>query len=391
MTAAVDAGPLVYVIAGEPSGDMLGGALMESLKALTGGTVRFAGVGGLAMRAQGLESLFPMEDLAVMGIVEVLPRLPALLARIRETAADVAARRPDVLVTIDSPDFNFRVARKVRRLAPDVPLVHYVAPTVWAWRPERARQVAGFLDHVLCLFPFEPPYFAREGLAATFVGHPIAARPPLPAADKARWALGLEGDRPVLAVLPGSRASEVSRMMPVFAGTVRQLLAGGWRGTVVIPTLDKVRAVVEREAAGLACRTLVTTSSDEKWTALAAADAALAASGTVVLELAAAGTPTVVAYRVSPISAAVGRRLIKVAHVGLVNILMNREVMPEYLQEACTAERLAPAVRGLLTDAAARDAQKQALAEAMAMLRPPDGTPADAAARVVLDTIKART
>ncbi|MEP4913391.1 MAG: lipid-A-disaccharide synthase, partial [Alphaproteobacteria bacterium] len=236
--------PLVYLIAGEASGDALGASLMAALKTRLGGAVQFAGVGGPLMADEGLDSLFPMDDLAVMGLAEVVPRLPKLLTRMAETRADVVAKNPAVLVTIDAPDFCFRVARKVKALRPGLPIVHYGAPTVWAWRPKRAKAVARFLDHMLCLYPFEPPYFTREGLAASFIGHPIAlsmgAQPGADdRADDFRSRHAVAADAQVLAVLPGSRGGELDRLLPVFGETLTRLWTGGWRGRVVVPTLAR--------------------------------------------------------------------------------------------------------------------------------------------------------
>ena len=384
--------PLVYLIAGEASGDALGASLMAALKIRFGGAVRFVGVGGPLMADEGLDSLFPMDDLAVMGLAEVAPRLPQLLKRMAETRADILAKSPAVLVTIDAPDFCFRVAKKVKAIRPDLPIVHYVAPTVWAWRPKRAKAVAQFLDHMLCLYPFEPPYFAREGLDATFIGLPIVLSMGSQPGGEDRAAdfrarHGIPGDMQVLAVLPGSRGGELDRLLPVFGETLARLWAGGWRGRVVVPTLarhgDRIAAAV-RDWPG---DPLVVTGNDEKWRAFAAADTALAASGTVTLELAAAGVPTVIAYKVSGVTAAIARRLIRTPHAGLVSILLGEEVMPEFIQDDCTAERIVPALQALLGDEAARATQRGHFKQAMAMLQGPADGPAAAAAEVVAGVI----
>ncbi|MEQ9557699.1 MAG: lipid-A-disaccharide synthase [Rhodospirillales bacterium] len=384
--------PLVYLIVGEASGDALGATLMAALKSRLGGAVRFAGVGGPLMAGEGLDSLFPMDDLAVMGLAEVVPRLPQLLRRMAETRADILVRNPAVLVTIDAPDFCFRVAKKVKALRPGLPIVHYVAPTVWAWRPKRAKAVARFLDHMLCLYPFEPPYFAREGLDATFIGHPIAlSMGTQPGADdraadfRARHAVA--ADAQVLAVLPGSRGGELDRLLPVFGETLARLWAGGWRGRVVVPTLARHKDRIAAAVQGWPGNPLVVAGNDEKWRAFAAADTALAASGTVTLELAAAGVPTVIAYKVSGLTAAIARRLIRTPHAGLVSILLGEEVMPEFIQGDCTADRLAPALQALLGDEAARATQRGHFKQAMAMLQGPADGPAAAAANAVAGVI----
>tara|TARA_R110002074_G_scaffold1134_13_gene6898 strand:+ start:5114 stop:6295 length:1182 start_codon:yes stop_codon:yes gene_type:complete len=384
--------PLVYLIAGEASGDALGASLMAALKTRLGGAVRFAGVGGPLMADEGLDSLFPMDDLAVMGLAEVVPRLPKLLTRMAETRADVVAKNPAVLVTIDAPDFCFRVARKVKALRPGLPIVHYGAPTVWAWRPKRAKAVARFLDHMLCLYPFEPPYFTREGLAASYIGHPIAlSMGAQPGADdraadfRSRHAVA--ADAQVLAVLPGSRGGELDRLLPVFGETLTRLWAGGWRGRVVVPTLARHEGRILAAVQDWPGNPLVVTGNDEKWRAFAAADTALAASGTVTLELAAAGVPTVIAYKVSGVTAAIARRLIRTPHAGLVSILLGEEVMPEFIQDDCTAERIVPALQALLGDEAARATQRGHFKQAMAMLQGPADGPAAAAAEVVAGVI----
>lgn len=388
--------PNVYLIAGEASGDVLGAGLMTALKTRLGGDIRFSGVGGPLMAAEGLETLFPMEDLAVMGLAEVLPRLPSLLRRMGKTRADIAAKKPDVLVTIDSPDFCFRVARRVKAAMPDLPIVHFVAPTVWAWRPGRAKAIAGFLDHILCLYPFEPPFFEREGLNATFIGHPIAVSTGTARGAEARAAAfrsqhDISEGTQVLAVLPGSRGGELDRHLPVFGDTLARLSMGGWQGRVVIPTLARHMNQVRDATANWPASTVVIAGDENKWGAFAAADAALAASGTVTLELAAAGVPALVAYRVSPLSAAIARRMIRVDHVGLVNILLKEAVMPEFLQNDCTAARLAPALSALLGDEDARNRQRARFRDAMTLLQGPGTGPSEAAADVVAQRITGNT
>ncbi len=381
---------LIYLVAGEPSGDVLGAGLIRGLRGVYGDRVEFTGVGGDRMAAAGMESLFPMAELSVMGLAEVLPRLPGLLRRIGETAADVARRRPAALVTIDSPDFSFRVAKKVKRMAPDVSLIHLVAPTVWAWRPGRAKAVAAYLDHLLCLLPFEPPFFAAEGLPATFIGHPLAAEAVAGNGPRFRAGHDILAEDQVLAVLPGSRMGELQRLLPIFGATVDRLHAAGWRGRVVIPTLENIRDQVHQGSRRWPTPPVIVTGDGDKADAFAAADAALAASGTVVLELARAKLPSIVAYKVNAVSAALGRRLIKVRHVGLINILLDREVMPEFLQEACRPDDLAAALGDLLGDPAARMAQKDACRKAIAMLRGPDGAPTETAARTIAHAVGGR-
>jgi lipid-A-disaccharide synthase len=375
--------PLIFLAAGEPSGDALGARLMAALDRLSDGRVRFAGVGGPRMAAEGLESLFPMADLAVMGAAEVLPRAPLLMRRIRETVDAIGRLTPAAVVTIDSPGFAFRVQRRLPR--GKARRIHFVAPSVWAWRPGRARTIAEFLDRVLCLLPFEPPYFEREGLAASFVGHPVVeegADKGDGAAFRARHALG---GAPVLAVLPGSRRSETSRLLPIFGRTVAALSATRPDLRVVVPTVSTVVAPVRAAVSSWSGRPIVLEGTAEKFDAFAAARAALAASGTVSLELALAGLPMAIAYKINPVTYAWVKPLIKLKHVTLANILLEREAVPEFLQARCRSDLLADAVARLLDDETVRQAQLRDLREAVRRLGAEGEAPSVRAARAVLD------
>jgi lipid-A-disaccharide synthase len=359
--------PLIYLIAGEESGDRLGGPLMRELRDLLDGEVTFAGVGGPMMMDAGLKSLFPMQELSVMGLTEVLPRLPGLIRRINQVTADIRARRPNLLITIDAPDFCFRVAKRLK--GEGVPLVHYVAPTVWAWRPGRAKKVSGFLDHLLALLPFEPPYFEAHGLACTYVGHPVLES----GADKGngsafRVARGIGADAPLMVLLPGSRAGEAGRLLPVFTETVQRLRATVPGMHIVIPTVPATREKVENAVTGLGMQVHLVGTDREKFDAFAAADVALAASGTVALELAMAGTPAVIGYRMAPVTAFLARRLVRSPYANLVNIILGREAVPERVLEDCQPDLLAAEVERLFTSSSARDAQQQAYRDALSAL-----------------------
>jgi lipid-A-disaccharide synthase len=380
--------PLIFLVAGEPSGDLLGARLMAALRAETGGAVRFAGIGGEHMVAQGLHSLVPITDLAVMGVFEILPHALRILRHIRTAAAAARAARPDAIVTIDSPSFSLEVSQRLRGL--DVPLIHYVAPSVWAWKPWRAAAMARYLDHLLTLLPFEPPYFEKHGLATTFVGHPaieMASRPTNPAAFRARH--GIPAGAPVVCVLPGSRRGEVRRLAPLFGTAMGMLSACFPDLRAVVPTVATVAAEVTAATAFWPVPTVVLTDPDDKYEAFAASTAALAASGTVAVELAVAGVPTVVAYRVSALTAFVARRVVKVRYVSLPNILLDRAVQPELLQADCTPAKLAAALATLLADPAARAAQIAAAREAVRLLDPGAVAPSRRAAQVVLSLIAA--
>lgn len=372
--------PLIFLVAGEPSGDLLGGGLMAALKAATGGRVRFAGIGGSAMAAEGLQSQFPLSDLAVMGIFEVIPHAPLIFRRVRETVEAVKSLRPDAVVTIDAPAFAFRVGKKLKGLG--IPLIHYVAPSVWAWRPRRARMISRFLDHLLVFLPFEPPYFTREGLAATFVGHPaVEASKGDGASFRARH--GIPATAPVLVMLPGSRRGEVRRLLPVFGDTLAILKRSHPDLRVVIPTVPNVEADVRAGVAGFTDSAVVV-GADEKYDAFAAANVSLAASGTVVLELAVAGVPTVMAYRLSSFSAWVAKRMVKVRFATLVNLVLDRDVVPEMIQERCRPDLLVAELSKLLDSEDSRARQRNAFAEVVRALTPPGAGPSERAAAVVL-------
>jgi lipid-A-disaccharide synthase len=324
-----------------------------------------------------------MHDLAVMGLLEVLPRLRHLRRRLNQVAADVRTRRPDVLVTIDSPGFTLRLLRLLTGAG--IPRVHYVAPQVWAWREHRVREFPGLWERLLCLLPFEPEFFAGHGLPATFVGHPVL-QSGADRGDAARFRAthGLAADAKVLVLMPGSRRSEVPRLLPVFGATL-SLLAGRIPGLVpVLPVASAVAETVRRAAESWPIRPVIVTEVAEKHDAYAAASAALTKSGTSTLELALAGVPMAVTYRVNPLTAAIARRLIRVKHVAMVNLLAGREVVPELLQQDCTPGRLAETVEHLLGDPAAVAAQRVAFREVIARLAAPAGTPSEAAAREVL-------
>ncbi len=376
---------LVYLVAGEESGDVLGARLMAAITAQRPGTT-FAGLGGPRMTAAGLTPIFPMRELAVMGLLEVLPKILRLRARLRQTVADIRARRPDVVVTIDSPGFTLRVLDQLRDSG--LKRVHYVAPQVWAWKEKRVRTYPGLWDRLLCLLPFEPAFFARHGLEATFVGHPVLES----GADhgnaaRFRAAHAIPPDAPVLILMPGSRRSEVSRLLPVLAETLRLLRARFPAIVPVVPIADAVAESVLAATAAWPVRPIVVTAAADKHDAFAAAAVALTKSGTSTLELALAGVPMAVTYRVNPITAMIARRLLTVPYVAIVNILAGREVVPELLQQDSNPTRLAAEITRLLSDEGAAQAQRDAFAAIVASLRPVEGAPAEAAARAVLELV----
>ena len=380
--------PLVYIIAGEPSGDILAARLIRALKHLTGGRVRFAGIGGEAMRAEGLPSLFPQADLAVMGFAEVVPRIPKILRRLQETLADIEAKRPALIVTVDSWGFTGRVAKKLKEAGSTIPRLHYVAPMVWAWKEKRAKSLARYVDRLLCLLPNEPAYFARHGLKAVHVGHSVLERLDEPGDGQGfRRRHGIAADTPLLCVLPGSRTSETSRLLPIFAETAA-LMAGRFPGLqVVVPSVETVAEQVRRVVSGWRVPAVVVDSA-EKWDAFAASDAALAASGTVALELAVSKVPMVIGYRVAAMTAAIARRLLTIKYVCLLNLLLDRLMVPELLQERCVPADLAKELSPLMRDGPERRLQLAGCAEALRALGVDGEAPSLRAAREALSMMR---
>lgn len=380
-------GPIIAVVATEASGDRLGGALMQAISSRAPG-VRFVGLGGPDMAGQGLESLFPIDELAIIGLGAILARLPSLLRHIRQTADAVVAARPDVLVIIDSPEFTHRVARRVRAALPDLPVVDYVSPSVWAWRPGRARAMRAYVDHVLALLPFEPAAHQKlGGPACTYVGHPLAeeaARLRPGAADAVRRA----GTPPVVLVLPGSRGGELAYHAGVFGDTLGLLVARSGPVEAVLPTTRHLEPRVRAATAAWPVQPHVVVSPEEKWAAFRCARAALAASGTVTLELAVAGVPTVVAYRVSLFEELIARALIQVPSIVLANLVLGENVMPELIQRAATPEALAATLAPLLADTPERRRQTEAFARLDAVMEIGTARPSDRAADVVLEEMR---
>lgn len=368
------------MIAGEQSGDVLGARLIRALRAARP-DLTFAGIGGPRMTDLGFESLFPMHELAVMGLLEVLPRIRRLRRLMQDTVSDIRARQPDVVVTIDSPGFTLRVLKQLS----GIKRVHYVAPQVWAWRSHRVKEFPGRWERLLCLLPFEPAWFAQHGLEARFVGHPVLESG-ADQGDGARFRTRhhLANDAPVLVLMPGSRRSEVPRLLPVFGETLA-LLANRVSGLVpVVPVASAVAETVRRATDSWPVRPVIVTELADKHDAYAAASVALTKSGTSTLELALAGVPMAVTYRVNPITAAMARRMIKIPHVAMVNLLAGREIVPELLQQDCRPDRLAAMVQRLLSDPGQAQAQRDAFRPVIESLKAPTGAPSQAAAAEVL-------
>ena len=369
----------LFLVAGEPSGDRLGAALMAGLKSL--GPVEFSGIGGPLMQAEGMASLFPMEELSVMGIAEVLPKYFHLKRRIREAAAAMLASGANALITIDSPDFCLRVAAIVKASRPDVRTIHYVAPSVWAWRPGRAAKMARVVDHVLALLPFEPPYMTAAGMTCDFVGHPVVAEPLASAAERAAF----RGVGPLLLALPGSRKGEVTRLAPVFGEVVARLRTRHPDLRVVLPTVPGVSQLVRDLSSDWAVRPEIVEDPSAKRGAFAAANVALAASGTVSLELAANACPMVIAYDMHPVTLWLMRRAALIDTVTLVNLVSETRVVPEFIGPACRADLIAPALESALSDPTH---QKAAMALTMERLGQGGEPPGLRAARSVLAALR---
>lgn len=378
----------IAIVVGEESGDNLGADLVAALKA-GAGDVELVGVGGPGLRAHGLQSLFDPDEIALMGFTAVIAKLPRLVGLISTTARAIVDARPDCLVIIDSPDFTHRVARKVKKALPDLPVINYVCPSVWAWRPGRAAAMRGYVDHVLALLPFEPRAVADlDGPACTYVGHPLVASAEVAAARKAQEARRRDRANPTLLILPGSRRSEVSRLLEPFGETVARLAERGTDWQIVVPAVDHVEPMIRAASASWAITPRIVTGRQAKWEAFGTADAALAASGTVLLELALAGVPMISTYRTDVIGR-VATRFITAWSAALPNLVADYPVVPEYYNDYVRPSWLARALERLAADTPERIAQTAAFGHIRATMATsrPSG---ELAARVVLDHIKAR-
>lgn len=378
----------VFLVATEESGDRLGAALMQALKAKLGDSVQFRGVGGYEMAAEGLPSLFRIDDLAIVGLAGITQALPKILSRIRQTARAALDEKPDVMVIIDSPDFTHRVARRVRKKNRTIPVVNYVSPSVWAWRPGRARAMSRYIDHVLALLPFEPDvHKTLGGPPCTYVGHPLVEQigELRPNAEEAgRRTSGT----PTLLVLPGSRKAEIRRLIEPFGRTVERLARTVWPLDVVIPTTPHLQDLVLRETARWPLRPKIVVKREDRRAAFRVARAALAKSGTVTLELGVSGVPMVTAYKMASWEVAIARRLIRVPSVILTNLVLGENVVPEFIQTDCTPDKLAAALTPLLSDTPERQKQLDAFARLDQVMEIGTAQPARRAAEIVVDVAK---
>jgi lipid-A-disaccharide synthase len=383
----------IFVVAGEHSGDVLGGKLLQALKKKSGeDAFAFSGVGGEFMEAAGLRSIFPLADVAVMGPAAILARLPTLVRRVYQTVDAALSFNPDAVIIIDSPEFTHPIAKRIRQRRPDIPIIDYVSPSVWAWRPGRAKKMQPYVDHLLALLPFEPEAHARlGGPACTYVGHPLI--------EKAAWIDGLETESlharleltpglPVLVVLPGSRPSEVLRLMGPFGEAIRELRQKIGPVEIILPAVSSVRHLIKDGLTSWPQQPYFVEGEEDKFRAFKLANAALAASGTVTLELAVTGTPMAVAYRVDALALRL-RFLLKVPSIVLANLVLGENAFPEFIQEDCTAGKLSTALRALIEDTPERQKQRHALAGIRKMMFLPEGTPSGKAAEVVVTMLNA--
>jgi lipid-A-disaccharide synthase len=389
MAAQTPSGPRkIFLVATEESGDRLGAGLMKVLRQRLGDAVSFEGVGGLTMAREGLVSLFPIEQLSIMGFTAVARELPMILRRIRETADAAIAAAPDIMVIIDSPDFTHRVARRVRARAPAIPVIDYVAPTVWAWRPGRARAMRQYIDHVLALLPFEPEAYRRlGGPPCSYIGHTlieqISSLRPGAEEQKRR-----DAQPPVLLVLPGSRRSEIRHHMAVFGETLRLLRGQGTAFEPVLPTMPHLLDAVREGVASWPMQPRIAVGEEEKKAAFRIARAAFAKSGTVTLELALAGVPMIGAYRAGPVEMWIALTLARTPSVILANLVIGENVIPEFMQREATPERLASALRDVLADTPHRRRQLDAFARLDAIMATGGKSPGVQAAEIVLETLQ---
>ena len=376
----------IFLIAAEESGDRLGAALMKALRVQLGGDATFTGIGGRHMAEEGMASLFPIEPLSIIGLVAIPRKLPMILRRIREATDAVLKAQPDILVIIDSPDFTQRVAKRVRKRNPSIPIVNYVSPTVWVWRPRRAKAMRAYVDRLMAVLPFEPEVHRRlEGPPCTYVGHPLlenlAALRPNSEELKRR-----DASPPILVLLPGSRGSEIARNMTVFG--VKLLKAMGVDFEPVLPTMPNLVERVRAAAANWEVQPRIVVSDDNKLSAFRTARAALAKSGTVTLELALAGVPMVAVYRVTPVEAFIARRVIQTTSIILPNIILGENVIPEFLQDDFTPEKLAPILRDVLAATPVRQRQIDAFRRLEGIMSTDGKRPSERAADVVIEAYR---
>lgn len=379
----------IYLIAGEPSGDLLGSRFMRAMQKKTNNQVEFFGVGGESMENAGLKSLFDISDLAIMGLAEVIPSIPKVLKLIKQTVADIEAKKPDVIISIDSWSFGSRVQKAVRKKKLGIPQVHYVAPQVWAWKKKRAQTMYKYVDLLMTLLPQEPKYFTPYKLDAVCVGHPvIESRVVDGDAAVFRHKYDIAEDKTIVSILPGSRHNEVSRLLPVFLDAAEQLYERHPDMHFVIPTVKTVAGRIKEMCIGCKLPLTIVEDEDNRYNAFKASTAAIAASGTVALELAIVDVPHIVAYKVSPLSAMLAKRFLHIQFVNLSNIILGREIIPELLQERCVAGNIRSYIEGLLNHNDWYDKQIDGFKKLRTLLGMGNQTPSEKACDVILELLK---
>ena len=375
----------VYLIAGEPSGDLLGSRLMRAMRKKDK-NIEFFGVGGDTMEAEGLKSLYDISDLAVMGLTEVIPSIPKILRLIKETVADIQKVKPDVVVTIDSWSFSSRIHKALRKLKLGIPQIHYVAPQVWAWKKKRARTMYKYIDCLLTLFPYEPKYFTPYKLDARFVGHPVIESEAITADGKAfRKKFNIPENKKIITILPGSRKNEVSRLLPVFMEAAQELHNADKDFYFVLPTVKTVADMVKTELKNYDLPVLVVETQQDRYGAFRASSAAIAASGTVALELAICDIPHIIAYKVAPLTAFLAKRFLHIQFVNLSNILLGREIIPELLQERCVKGNIRNYILDLLHHEDLYNRQMEGFAKVRKILGQGEQKPSQNAADIIFE------
>lgn len=379
----------VYLIAGEPSGDLLGSRLMRSLRNKTSDNVEFYGIGGDTMEEAGLKSLFDISELAVMGIIEVIPSIPKVLQRINQTVQDIINKKPDIVITIDSWSFCARVHKALRKKKAGIKQMHYVAPQVWAWKKRRAKTMYKYIDALMTLLPNEPQYFTKHHLAATFVGHPVIESDALRAnGSEFRQKYNIPEDKQIISVLPGSRKTEVSKLLPDFLQAAQLIYDQNPDVFFALPTVKTVSKRVKEEVKKSDLPIMVFETEKDRYGAFQASSAAIAASGTVALELAICNIPHIIAYKVSPLTYLLAKYLVKIKYVNLTNILLQKSIVPELLQEKCTPENIVSEINELLKNGREYEKQMNGFSEVKQYLSNGEQTPSENAADIILDMIK---
>ncbi len=375
----------IYLISGEASGDLLGSRLMRALREKTKGSVEFFGLGGDTMEQEGLKSLFDISELAVMGIFEVIPSIPRVLRRINETIADIKNKNPDVVVTIDSWSFCSRIHKALRKLNLGIKQIHYVAPQVWAWKKRRAKTMYKYIDELLTLLPKEPQYFTKHHLKTVFVGHPVIESDVLKA-DGAdfRSKFNIAPEKQIISILPGSRHTEVVKLLPDFLAAAQKLYDLNPDICFVLPTVKTVASRVKQMTKGSKLPLAVVETEADRYSAFQASSAAIAASGTVALELAICNIPHIIAYKVSPLTYFLAKHLVKIKYVNLTNLLLGYSVVPELLQDKCTSDNIVTEILELLKNGSAYERQIEGFAKIKEHLSCGSQTPSQNAADEIL-------